>query len=212
MSTRNGIIKRSPISMYSRPRKGGIYAIEIREGDELIQAKISHGDQDIILATSNGKSIRFIENNVRPTGRKTMGVRGIRLSTRDDRVIGMLVVKREGSILVVTDRGYGKRTSLEDYRTQNRGGKGVITIKTTKKVGQLISIMEAIDSDDLMLITDKGIMIRQPVEQIRTIGRNTQGVRLAKLDDGTQISSAARIFKDEGEEENGEGKTPKTEG
>lgn len=209
MSTRNGIIKRSALSMYSRPRRGGIYAIEIREGDELIQAKVSHGDQDIILATHNGKSIRFNENDVRSTGRKTMGVRGIRLSSKDDRVIGMLVVKRDGSILVVTDRGYGKRSSLEDYRTQNRGGKGVITIKTTKKVGQLISIMEAIDSDDLMLITDRGIMIRQPVEQIRTIGRNTQGVRLAKLDEGTKISSATRIFKDQ--EENVEAEITSTE-
>ena len=201
MSTKNGIIKRSNLSMYSRPRKGGIYAIEIRDGDELIQAKISHGDQDIILATHNGKSIRFSESNVRPTGRKTMGVRGIRLSSKDDRVIGMLVVKREGSILVVTDHGYGKRSNLENYRTQNRGGKGVITIKTTKKVGQLIGIMEAIDSDDLMLITDQGIMIRQPVKQIRTIGRNTQGVKLARLDEGTRISSATRILKDEDEVE-----------
>ena len=139
-----------------------------------------------------------------------MGVRGIRLSSKEDRVIGMLVVKREGSILVVTDHGYGKRSNIENYRTQNRGGKGVITIKTTKKVGQLISIMEAIDSDDLMLITDKGIMIRQAVEQIRTIGRNTQGVRLARLDEGTQIASATRILKEEEEEEkeeeNGEDK------
>jgi DNA gyrase subunit A len=126
-----------------------------------------------------------------------MGVRGIRLGSKDDKVIGMLVVKREGSILVVTDYGYGKRSNLENYRTQNRGGKGVITIKTTKKVGKLIGIMEAIDSDDLMLITDKGIMIRQPVEKIRTIGRNTQGVKLAKLDEGTIISSATRIFKEE---------------
>ena len=116
----------------------------------------------------------------------------------------MLIVKREGSILVVTDQGYGKRTNLENYRVQHRGGKGVITIKTTKKVGQLIGIMEAIDSDDLMLITNQGIMIRQPVEQIRTIGRNTQGVRLAKLDDGTHISSATRIFKDEDDENENE--------
>jgi DNA gyrase subunit A len=141
-----------------------------------------------------------------------MGVRGIRLGSKDDRVIGMLVVKREGSILVVTDHGYGKRSNLENYRTQNRGGKGVITIKTTNKVGQLIGIMEAIDSDDLMLITDKGIMIRQPVEQIRTIGRNTQGVRLAKLDEGTQISSATRIFKDEDVEENENSEIPNIEG
>ena len=204
MATKNGIIKRSALSMYSRPRKGGIYAIEIREEDELIQAKISHGDQDIILATYNGKSIRFTENDVRPTGRKTMGVRGIRLGSKDDRVIGMLIVKREGSVMVVTDKGYGKRSDLSEYRTQHRGGKGVITIKTTDKVGKLVGIMEAIDSDDLMLITNQGIMIRQPVENIRTIGRNTQGVRLAKLDDGTFISSAERVIRDEDEDENGE--------
>ena len=202
MSTKNGIIKRTSLSMYSRPRKGGIYAIEIRESDELIQAKVSHGDQDIILATFKGKSIRFSENNVRATGRKTMGVKGITLSSKDDKVIGMLIVKREGSILVATDKGYGKRSELTEYRCQNRGGKGVITIKTNKKVGNLIAIMEAIDTDDLMLINDKGTMIRQPVENIRTIGRNTQGVRLAKLDEKTYISSATRVIKedvDEGE-------------
>ena len=204
MATRNGVIKRTSLSMYSRPRKGGIYAIEIRENDELIQAKISHGDQDIILATYNGKSIRFTENDVRATGRKTMGVRGIRLGSKNDRVIGMLVVKREGSVMVVTDKGYGKRSDLSQYRTQHRGGKGVITIKTTDKVGKLVGIMEAIDTDDLMLITNQGIMIRQPVENIRTIGRNTQGVRLAKLDDGTFISSAARVIRDEDDDENGE--------
>ena len=203
MATRNGIIKRTALSMYSRPRKGGIYAIEIREKDELIQAKISHGDQDIILATYNGKSIRFSENDVRATGRKTMGVRGIRLGSKDDKVMGMLIVKREGSVMVVTNKGYGKRSDLSEYRTQKRGGKGVITIKTTEKVGNLVGIMEAIDTDDIMLITDQGIMIRQQVEKIRTIGRNTQGVRLAKLDDNTYISSTARVIKEE-ENENEE--------
>jgi DNA gyrase subunit A len=201
MATKNGIIKRTSISLYSRPRKGGIYAIEIRDNDELIQAKISHGDQDIILATYNGKSIRFNENDVRSTGRKTMGVRGIRLGSKDDRVMGMLVVKREGSVMVVTDKGYGKRSDLSEYRTQHRGGKGVITIKTTDKVGKLVGIMEAIDTDDLMLITNQGIMIRQPVENIRTIGRNTQGVRLARLDKNTYISSAERVIKEEEKEE-----------
>ena len=203
MATRNGIIKRTALSMYSRPRKGGIYAIEIREKDELIQAKISHGDQDIILATYNGKSIRFSENDVRATGRKTMGVRGIRLGSKEDKVMGMLIVKREGSVMVVTNKGYGKRSDLSEYRTQKRGGKGVITIKTTDKVGNLVGIMEAIDTDDIMLITDQGIMIRQQVEKIRTIGRNTQGVRLAKLDDNTYISSTARVIKEE-ENENEE--------
>ena len=202
MATQNGIIKRTALSMYSRPRKGGIYAIEVRENDELIQAKVSNGTQNIILATHLGKSIRFKETDVRPTGRKTMGVKGITLGAQADRVIGMLIVKREGSILVATEKGFGKRTNLEDYREQNRGGKGVITIKTTDKVGKLIGIMEAIDGDDLMLITDKGIMIRQPVNQIRTIGRNTQGVKLARLDEGTKISSATRILNEEEEEEN----------
>ena len=203
MATRNGIIKRTALSMYSRPRKGGIYAIEIREEDELIQAKVSHGDQDIILATYNGKSIRFSENDVRATGRKTMGVRGIRLGSKEDKVMGMLIVKREGSVMVVTNKGYGKRSDLSEYRTQKRGGKGVITIKTTEKVGNLVGIMEAIDTDDIMLITDQGIMIRQQVEKIRTIGRNTQGVRLAKLDENTYISSTARVIKEE-ENENEE--------
>ena len=202
MATQNGIIKRTALSMYSRPRKGGIYAIEVRENDELIQAKVSNGTQNIILATHLGKSIRFKETDVRPTGRKTMGVKGITLGAQADRVIGMLIVKREGSILVATEKGFGKRTNLEDYREQNRGGKGVITIKTTDKVGKLIGIMEAIDGDDLMLITDKGIMIRQPVNQIRTIGRNTQGVKLAKLDEGTKISSATRILNEEEADEN----------
>ena len=201
MATRNGIIKRTALSMYSRPRKGGIYAIEVRNEDELIQAKISNGEQNIILATHLGKSIRFSEKNIRATGRKTMGVKGITLGSSQDKVIGMLVVKREGSILVATDKGYGKRTSLEDYREQNRGGKGVITIKTTEKVGKLIAIMEAVDDDDLMLITNQGIMIRQPVNQIRTIGRNTQGVKLAKLDEGTNISSATRILNEENDNE-----------
>ena len=212
MATRKGVIKRTALSMYSRPRKGGIYAIEIREDDELIQAKVSHGDQDIILATYRGKSIRFNENDVRSTGRKTMGVRGIRLGTKDDYVIGMLIVKREGSVMVVTNKGYGKRTDLSAYRTQKRGGKGVITIKTTDKVGNLVGIMEAIDDDDLMLITDRGIMIRQAVEKIRTIGRNTQVVRLAKLDDKTYITSATRVLKDEEEnEENEEEEAAETE-
>ena len=197
MATKNGIIKRTALKMYSKPRKGGIYAIEIRSDDELIRAKISHGDQDIILATYNGKSIRFNEQDVRATGRKTMGVRGIRLSSKEDRVIGMLVVKREGSVLVATTKGYGKRSDLSEYRTQNRGGKGVITVKTSTKVGNLMAIMEAIDSDDLMLITNQGVMIRQPVETIRTIGRNTQGVRLVKLDEGASISSVTPVMKEE---------------
>lgn len=201
MATKNGIIKRSALSLYSKPRKGGIYAIEIRENDELIEAKISHGDQDIVLATSGGKAIRFEENTIRSTGRKTMGVRGISMSFKDDFVVGMLVVKREGSILAATTKGYGKRTDVEAYRTQNRGGKGVYTIKCNDKIGNLVIIMEVVDTDDIMIITDQGIMIRQPVENINVIGRNTQGVRLLKLDDGAKISTITKVLKEDENED-----------
>ncbi len=202
MATKKGMIKRSSLSLYSKPRKGGIYAIEIREGDELIQARISSGDQDIVMATSGGKAIRFAENTIRATGRKTMGVKGITMSFQDDYVVGMLVVKREGSILVATDKGYGKRSDVDAYRTQNRGGKGVYTVKSTSKVGKLVSIMEVVDEDDIMIITNKGIMIRQPVESIKVIGRNTQGVKLLRLDDGAFISSITKVLNEDEESEN----------
>jgi len=201
MATKNGLIKRTNLSLYSRPRKGGIYAIEIREGDELIESKVTTGDEDILLGTSNGKSIRFNENDIRPTGRKTMGVKGITLSSADDHVIGMIAVKREGTILVATSNGYGKRTSILEYRVQNRGGKGIITVKTTDKVGKMVAMLEVVDSDDLMIITDMGVMIRQGVKDIRTIGRNTQGVRLLRLDQGASISSITRVMeKDENQD------------
>ena len=207
MATKNGIIKRSALSLYSKPRKGGIYAIEIREEDELIEAKISHGDQDIVLATNGGKAIRFAENTIRSTGRKTMGVRGISMSFDDDFVVGMLVVKRDGSILTATDKGYGKRTDVEAYRTQNRGGKGVYTIKCNDKIGKLVTIMEVVDTDDIMIITDQGIMIRQPVDSINVIGRNTQGVRLLKLDDGANISTITKVLKDDENEDESDGES-----
>ena len=201
MATKNGMIKRSALSLYSKPRKNGIYAIEVREDDELIQARVSNGDQEIIMATSNGKAIRFQEDKIRPTGRKTMGVRGIRMSFKDDCVIGMLVVKREGTIFVASNKGYGKRTDVDAYRTQTRGGKGSYTIKTSDKVGKLVAIMEVVDDDDIMIITNQGVMIRQQVADINTIGRNTQGVRLLKLDDNAFISSITKVLKDEEDEE-----------
>ncbi len=201
MATKNGLIKRTALSQYSKPRKGGIYAIEIREGDELIEAKITSGENDIILGTRQGKSIRFNEKDVRPTGRKTMGVKGIKLGTKDDSVVGMIVVKREGTILVASDKGLGKRTGVIEYRTQNRGGKGIITLKTTNKVGKMVSMLEVVDNDDLMIITNSGIMIRQPVKDIRTIGRNTQGVKLLKLDKGAKISSITRVMEKEEDQE-----------
>ena len=198
MATKNGIINRTSLSLYSKPRKGGVYAMDIKEGDQLIQAKISNGEDSIIMATKEGKSIRFIETQVRPTGRRTKGVRGIMLGATDE-VIGMLIAKREGSVLVASENGYGKRSDLEEYRVQSRGGKGVYTMKKTHKTGSLISILEAVENDDLMIITTQGVMIRQPVDSIRIIGRNTQGVRLLRLDDGATISSVTKVIKDDDE-------------
>ncbi len=197
MATKKGIVKKTVLSAYGKPRKGGIYAIEVREGDELIEARITNGEHDILLGTSDGKSIRFSESNIRPSGRKTMGVIGIKLSSATDKLIGMLVVKREGTILVATQRGYGKRTEVIQYRTQARAGKGVLTMRTTEKTGKMVAIMEVVDTDDLIIITDMGVIMRQPVSAIRTIGRVTQGVRLVKLDEGAMISSISRVVRDE---------------
>ena len=197
MATRNGIVKKTVLSAYGKPRKGGIYAIENREGDKLIQARITNGEHDILLGTYEGKSIRFSENNIRPSGRKTMGVIGIRLSSKEDYVIGMLVIRREGTILVATQKGMGKRTDVSQYRTQTRGGKGVMTMRCTEKTGKMVNIMEVVDSDDLIVITDSGVLMRQPVAAIRTIGRVTQGVKLVKLDEGTSISSITRVISED---------------
>lgn len=215
MGTQNGIVKKTKLSAYGNPRKGGIYAIDIREGDKLIEAKITNGDHDILLGTREGKSIRFPETNIRPSGRKTMGVKGITLSSKSDEVVGMLVIKREGTILVATEKGYGKRTDVLQYRTQKRGGKGVLTMRCTEKTGKIINIMEVVDSDDLIVITDSGVLMRQPVKDIRTIGRVTQGVRLVKLDKGTAMSSISRVInedeatqEDSAEEENSQAAEP----
>jgi len=197
MATQNGLVKKTVLSAYGKPRKGGIYAIDIREGDKLIEAKITDGENDILLGTHEGKSIRFSEHNIRPSGRKTMGVKGIALSSKRDKVVGMLVVKREGTILVATEKGFGKRTDVIQYRVQTRGGKGVMTMRITEKTGTMVAIMEVVDSDDLIVITDKGVLMRQPVGDIRSIGRVTQGVRLVRLDGGSSISSITRVFRED---------------
>ena len=201
MCTKNGLVKKTVLSAYSNPRKGGIYAIDIRDGDRLIEAKISDGENDLLLGTREGKSIRFSEQGVRATGRKTMGVKGITLSSSEDEVIGMLVVKREGTILVGTENGIGKRTDVIQYRAQKRGGKGVMTMRVTEKTGKMTSIMEVVDTDDLVVITDQGVLMRQPVSEIRTIGRVTQGVKLVKLDEGAKISSISRVIHEDQEVE-----------
>ena len=198
MATEKGKVKKTTLSAYSHPRKKGIYAVEIREGDKLIEARVSTGDNDILLGTRNGKSIRFSEQQIRPSGRKTMGVKGITLSSEDDKVVGMLLIKREGTtVLVATEKGFGKRTEISQYRPQKRGGKGVLTMKTTDKIGKMVTIKEAIDSDDLMIITTRGVLIRQPVSKIRAIGRATQGVKLINLDKGSKVASITRIISDD---------------
>jgi len=197
MATEKGIVKKTKLSAYSNPRKKGIYAVEIREGDKLIEARVSTGENDILLGTRNGKSIRFSEEQIRPSGRKTMGVKGITLSSADDKVVGMLLIKREGTVLVATENGFGKRTEIAQYRAQKRGGKGVLTMKTTDKLGKMITIKEVVGTDDLMIIRDDGVLIRMPVSQIRSIGRATQGVRLIKLGKGTKVSSITRIISEE---------------
>ena len=200
MATKKGMINRTSLSLYSKPRKGGVFAMEIKEGDELIQAKISNGCDNIIMATREGKSIRFKEEDVRATGRRTKGVRGITIGAQDE-VIGMLVLKNDGHVLVASENGYGKKSPTDEYRTQQRSGKGVYTLKKTEKTGSLVSILEVVDTDDIMIITSAGVMIRQATNEIRTIGRNTQGVRLIRLDEGAKISSVAKVVKEEDEKE-----------
>ncbi len=208
MATKKGMINRTSLSLYSKPRKGGVFAMEIKDGDELIQAKISNGHDNIIMATRDGKSIRFKEEDVRATGRRTKGVRGITIGSKDE-VIGMLVLKNDGHVLVASENGYGKKSPTTEYRVQQRSGKGVYTLKKTEKTGSLVSILEVVNTDDIMIITSAGVMIRQATNEIRTIGRNTQGVRLIRLDEGAKISSVAKVVKEDEDEEEEDSLSPK---
>jgi len=168
----------------------------------LIDVRLTDGNQDIILGTAYGKSIRFKESDVRPMGRTAAGVRGIKLPGKDNRVVGMVIVKREGgTLLAVSENGYGKRTDIIDYPIIKRGGVGVITLKTTARNGRMVALREVVDTDDLMIITEKGVLIRLPVSTIRTISRNTQGVRLIKLDEGDSISAVTRVLESNDEKE-----------
>ena len=203
MCTKKGIIKKTSLEAYSRPRVNGINAITIREGDTLLEAKLTNGEQDIMLAVRSGKAIRFPETKVRSMGRSASGVRAITVDHENDEVVGMIVVK-EGDgfdVMVVSEAGYGKRSSLEDYRTTNRGGKGVKTITVTEKTGELVSLKAVTDEDDLMIITKKGTMIRMGVNTLRVMGRATQGVRLINLRKGDEIASIAKVPASEEEEE-----------
>jgi DNA gyrase subunit A len=191
MVTRKGLIKKTDLMSFSRPRTGGIIATLIQEGDELIAANVTHGEQDIFLGTRDGLSIRFKEKDIREMGRMAQGVRGIRLSPADW-VVGVEVLSREGTILTVTENGFGKRTRTEDYREQGRAGKGIITIKTTDRNGPVVGVLQVTDEDDVMIITDRGKIIRLRVKDISVIGRNTQGVRLINPEEQEKVVSVAR--------------------
>ncbi|WP_370003240.1 DNA gyrase subunit A, partial [Winogradskyella sp.] len=201
MATKKGQVKKTSLEQYSRPRTNGINAITIREDDELLEAKLTTGESQVMLALRSGKAIRFEEAKTRPMGRNASGVRGITLANENDEVIGMVAVDDfESNILVVSENGYGKRSSLDDYRITNRGGKGVKTISITEKTGNLVSIKNVTDDDDLMIINKSGIAIRMEVADLRVMGRATQGVKLINLKGNDSIAAVAKVMKDEEEE------------
>src|SRR5262249_25411608 len=181
MATRQGVIKKTVLSAYGNIRRGGINAVDLDEGDELIETSITDGTQDVILAKKQGKAIRFHEQEVRPMGRTAHGVKGCTLEEGDS-VVGMVTVKRDATLLSVTANGYGKRSELSEYRVSHRGGLGIITIKTTERNGEVVAVKEVVDGDQLMLISRRGQMIRTRVTDLRVMGRNTQGVKLMDLE------------------------------
>jgi DNA gyrase subunit A len=209
LCTEKGIIKKTSLEAYSRPRQGGITAITIHEGDRLLNASMTNGKNHIIIAKSEGKAVHFNESQVRPMGRTAAGVRGVSLDSDTDKVIGMVCITRDdANLLVVSENGYGKRSLTDDYRITNRGGKGVKTINITDKTGKLVAIKEVGDDDELMIINRSGITIRIAVSELRVMGRATQGVRLIKLNDDDRISSVEKIQRIEGEIKADEGEKP----
>lgn len=199
MATQRGLVKKTVLSEYGRPRRDGIIAVDILPEDRLIEARLTDGMQDVILATRRGQSIRFRESDVRPMGRATRGVTGISLRDGDE-VVSMVVVRRQGSLIMVCRNGYGKRTPVQDYPVIRRGGKGVIGIKTSERNGELVSVKEVVDSDELMIISQGGILIRLPIKDVSVIGRNTQGVRLIQLDPEDVVVDVAYIVTDGAQE------------
>jgi len=192
MATKKGLVKKTPLKDFSRPRKGGIISIKLRQNDELVTVKLTDGKRQLILGTENGLAVKFNEKQIRPLGRNSMGVRGIKL--QKDNVVGMEIAYDDLTLLTATENGYGKRTSISEYRLINRGGKGVINIKTSERNGKVIAIRTVDEHHELMFITKKGILIRTPVKDISSIGRNTQGVRLIKLKEKDKLVNVARII------------------
>jgi DNA gyrase subunit A len=198
MATAQGVIKKTELSSFSHPRKGGIIAISLDEGDTLIDARLTDGTNDIVLAKSGGKAVRFHEQDVRSMGRSARGVRGVSLET-DDLVVGMVVIAREGTLLVVSENGYGKRSPISEYRVTRRGGKGIITLRCTEKIGKLVAIKEVVDEDELLIMSQGGVAIRVPIKGVSVIGRATQGVRLINLGEGDKVVDVARVVTEEEE-------------
>ena len=213
MATKKGQVKKTLLEQYSRPRTNGIAAITIREGDELLEAKLTTGDSQVMLALKSGKSIRFEEEKTRPMGRNASGVRGITLAHENDEVVGMVAVNdMESNILVVSEKGYGKRSSLEDYRITNRGGKGVKTLNVSEKTGDVVAIKNVTDEDDLMIINKSGITIRMEVSDLRVMGRATQGVKLINIKDSDSIAAVAKVMHEEEEDVELQGEVEGQEG
>jgi DNA gyrase subunit A len=202
MSTESGLIKRSNLSLFGNPRSGGIIAIGLNDDDKLIDTKIASEKDEIFIATMDGMAIRTKVKQFREIGRTGMGVRGINLNKKD-KVVSMTILgadKKDSTLLTVTEKGFGKRTKISEYREQSRGGKGLISIKVTDKTGEVVSIKLVEDANELMIITNKGTLIRTKIKDIKTIGRNTQGVRLIKLKDAEKVSAVARVAEEEDEE------------
>jgi len=199
-ATRRGLVKKTDLMQYASPRPSGIIAIALEEGDEVIGVRLTDGSREAILSTRDGQAIRFKEDEARPMGRDTYGVRGMKLDAGDE-VVSLDLVEPGATLLAVSENGYGKRTEMEEYRLTRRGGKGIITMKTTDKTGRVIGVRMVTDDDQIMLVTSGGKVIRLRVNEIRVIGRNTQGVRLIGLEEGERVASVARLAEreDEGE-------------
>jgi DNA gyrase subunit A len=206
MVTSSGTVKKMALSNCSRPRKGGIIAIELRDGDKLVGVEITSGEDDIMLFSANGKSIRFKEADVRAVGRTAIGVRGIRLADKDE-VVSLIVAEPENPILTATEKGYGKRTALDEYRSQARGGAGVISIKTSVRNGKVVGAIQVTDEDEMMLISNKGTLVRARASDVSIIGRNTQGVTLINIAKAEKLVSVAKIAETDEEESEGENQT-----
>ncbi len=199
MATERGLVKKTELAEYGNPRPSGIIAIKLEEGDKLIGAATTSGENEVVLGTADGMSIRFHEKDMRPMGRATVGVYGVELG-EGDRVVDMIVLEPGVAILTGCENGYGKRSGVEEYRLQSRGGKGVINIKTTERNGKVVGMKAVTDEDDLIMISQEGIVVRIAVKDIRTMGRATQGVRFIRLEAGDRLVSIARVVKEEGED------------